>query len=163
MALSMEPRFSAQDRVRAALRAAGVSIDIQEFGASTRTAQEAAAGVGTTVGRIVKSLVFVAGDQPVLALVSGSNRLDLQKLGVLIGASVRKADATFVRKATGDAIGGVPPVGFPSPIPTYVDRDLLQYDTVWAAAGTPRHVFSIAPAELVRLTGGIVADFSAGR
>ena len=161
MAFSMEPQYSAPDRVRAALRDAGVAIDVQEFGKSTRTAEEAAAAVGTTVGQIVKSLVFVAGDQPVLALVSGSNQLDVAKLAVLAGTSVAKAGANFVRVATSYSIGGVPPIGFPSPIPTYVDRDLLKYDEVWAAAGTPRHVFKIAPAELVRLTGGIVADVSA--
>ena len=146
--------------MRAALLAAGVSIDVQEFGASTRTAEEAAAAVGTTVGQIVKSLVFGAGDHAVLALVSGSNRVDLQKLELLTGKSVRKADASFVRQATSYAIGGVPPIGFPSPVTTYIDRDLLRYAEVWAAAGTPRHVFKIAPAELVRLTGGTVADLS---
>ena len=157
----MEQRYSAQDRVRAALQAAGVSTEVHEFTASTRTAEEAAAAIGTTVGQIVKSLVFAAGDQPVLALVSGSNQLDVLKLEALTGAPVRKADASFVREATSYSIGGVPPLGFPSPIPTYVDGDLLQYDDVWAAAGTPRHVFKVAPAELVRVTGGIVADLSA--
>ena len=160
MGLNMEQPYSAQARVRAALEAAGVSIDVQEFAASTRTAEEAAAAVGTTVGQIVKSLVFVAGDHAVLALLSGSNQLDLTKLAVLTGTPVRKADANFVRGATSFAIGGVPPTGFPSPIPTYIDRDLLRYDRVWAAAGTPRHVFKIAPADLVRLTRGIVADLS---
>lgn len=163
MALSMEQQYSAQDRVRAALRAAGVSTEVQEFAVSTRTAEEAASAVGTTVGQIVKSLVFVAGEQPVLALVSGSNQLDVTKLAALTGAPVRKADANFVRDVTSFSIGGVPPIGFPSPIPTWVDRDLLEYGDIWAAAGTPRHVFKITPAELVRLTSGIVADLSAGR
>jgi len=158
MAFSMEQQFSAAERVRAALTAAGVAARIQEFSASTRTAQEAADAIGTSVGQIVKSLVFMAGDTPVLALVSGSNRLDTERLGALSGAVIGKADADAVRRATGYAIGGVPPAGFPAPIATYIDRDLMQYDLVWAAAGTPRHVFPITPAQLLRLTGGTVAD-----
>src|ERR1700674_1190815 len=158
MASQMEQQVSAPARVQAALTAAGVEARIEEFPSSTRTAQEAAATVGTTVGQIVKSLVFLAGDAPVMALVSGVNRLDTQRLAALTGAPIGKADADAVRQATGYAIGGVPPFGFPVPIPTYIDRDLLQYDVVWAAAGTPRHVFPIAPHELVRITGGRVAD-----
>ncbi len=96
-----------------------------------------------------------------MALVSGVNRLDTQRLAALSGAAIGKADADAVRRATGYAIGGVPPVGFPAPIPTFIDRDLLQYDLVWAAAGTPRHVFPISPQELVRITGGTVVDLKA--
>lgn len=158
MALCMEQRLSAPDRVQAALSAAGVSARIQEFSSSTRTAQEAADAVGTSVGQIVKSLVFVAGDAPVLALVSGANQLDTARLAALTSAPIGKADADAVRRSTGYAIGGVPPAGFPRPIPTFIDRDLLQYDVVWAAAGTPRHVFRITPAELIRITAGTVAD-----
>jgi len=153
----MEQQLSAPARVKAALTAAGVDARIQEFPSSTRTAQEAAASVGTRVAQIVKSLVFLAGDAPVMALVSGVNRLDTQRLAALSGAPIGKADADAVRQATGYSIGGVPPIGFPAPIPTYIDRDLLRYDVVWAAAGTPRHVFPIAPDELVRITGGHVA------
>lgn len=144
-------------RVEAALRARGVDVRVHQFPDSTRTAAEAAAAIGTTVGQIVKSLLFLAGDQPVLALVSGSNRLALSRLGALVGPDVRKADAETVRRETGYAIGGVPPVGFPATIPTYLDRDLLQYETVWAAAGTPHHVFPIAPQDLVRITDATVA------
>lgn len=158
MAFGMAQRISAPDRVQAALSAAGVDVRIEEFPSSTRTAQEAAAAVGTSVGQIVKSLVFLAGDAPVLALVSGENRLDPARLAALTGAPIGKADADAVRQATGYTIGGVPPTGFPAPIPTFIDRHLMQYDVVWAAAGTPRHVFPIAPAELVRITGGRVAD-----
>jgi Cys-tRNA(Pro) deacylase len=158
MAFSMEQQNSAPERVRAALEAAGAEAHIQEFSVSTRTAQEAADAIGTSVGQIVKSLVFLAGGAPVLALVSGSNRLDTERLAALSGAVIGKADADSVRQATGYAIGGVPPIGFPRPIPTFVDRDLLQYDVVWAAAGTPRHVFPITPADLQRLTGGNVVD-----
>ncbi len=154
----MEQQVSASARVQAALNAAGVDARIQEFPSSTRTAQEAAATVGTSVGQIVKSLVFLAGGSPVMALVSGVNQLDTQRLATLSGAEIGKANADAVRQATGYSIGGVPPIGFPAPLPTFIDRDLLQYDVVWAAAGTPRHVFPIAPQELVRITGGQVAD-----
>ena len=158
MDFSMNDQRSPPDRVHAALTAAGVDARIQEFPSSTRTAAEAAATVGTSVAQIVKSLVFLAGDSPVLALVSGMNRLDTDRLGELTRAAISKADANAVRQATGYAIGGVPPIGFPVPIPTFIDRDLLEYELVWAAAGTPRHVFPIAPQELLRITGGRVAD-----
>jgi prolyl-tRNA editing enzyme YbaK/EbsC (Cys-tRNA(Pro) deacylase) len=160
MAFRMEQQSSAPQRVQAALSAAGIVARIEEFPSSTRTAQEAANAVGTGVGQIVKSLVFLAGGAPVLALVSGANRLDPQRLAALTGAAIGKADAEAVRQATGYAIGGVPPTGFPGPIPTFIDRDLLQYGVVWAAAGTPRHVFPIAPQDLVRITGGRVADLA---
>ena len=160
MDLRMDDQRFAPDRVRAALSAAGIDARIEEFPSSTRTAQEAATTVGTSVGQIVKSLVFLADTSPVLALVSGVNRLDTERLGTLTGAAIGKADAITVRQATGYAIGGVPPIGFPAPIPTFIDHDLLQYDVVWAAAGTPRHVFPIAPAELLRISGGRVADLA---
>lgn len=111
----------------------------------------------------MKSLVFLAADGPVLALMSGSNQLDLTRLSALTGATIRKADADAVRAATSYAIGGVPPIGFPTAIPTFIDRDLLQYATVWAAAGTPRHVFAISAPNLVRITGGTVAELKAGK
>jgi Cys-tRNA(Pro) deacylase len=154
----MEQQLSAPERVQQALTAANVDARIVEFASSTRTAQEAADTVGTSVGQIVKSLVFLAGDAPVVALVSCVNRLDTQRLAAVSGATIGKADADAVRRATGYSIGGVPPIGFPAPIATFIDRDLLQYDVVWAAAGTPRHVFPIAPRELVRITAGRVAD-----
>jgi len=160
MALRMDQRPSAPQRVQAALSAAGVAARIEEFPSSTRTAQEAADAVGTGVGQIVKSLMFLAGGAPVLALVSGANGLDTDRLAVLTGAPIGKADADAVRQATGYAIGGVPPTGFPAPIPTFIDRDLLRYAVVWAAAGTPRHVFPIAPGDLVRITGGRVVELA---
>jgi len=154
----MDQALSAPDRVRAALMAAGVEARIQEFDVSTRTALEAADAIGTSVGQIVKSLVFIAGDAPLLALVSGINQLDTARLGALTGRRISRADANAVRETTSFAIGGVPPAGFPAAIPTYIDRDLMGYDIVWAAAGTPRHVFPITPAELQRLTDGTVVD-----
>lgn len=148
----------AVQRVVAALAALGVEPRVRAFDSSTATAADAAATIGTTVERIVKSLVFAAADRPVLVLVSGVNRVDTTKLSALLGRPARQADAALVRQATGFAIGGVPPVGHAAPLPVYVDRDLLQYDLVWAAAGTPNAVFPITPGELVRVTGGRVAD-----
>jgi len=154
MAFGMDQRLTAPARVQAALSAAGVAARIEEFPASTRTAQDAAAAVGTHVGQIVKSLVFLAGDAPVLALVSGANQLDTARLAALTGASIGKADADAVRRATGYSIGGVPPIGFPSPIPTFIDRDLLQYDVIWAAAGTPATSFPSPPGSWYGLRAG---------
>ena len=125
---------------------------IRTFPQGTHTAQQAADAIGVAVGQIVKSLVFKRGDgAAVLVLCSGSNVVDAAALGLA------KADADFVRTVTGQAIGGVAPIGHPAPIETVVDEDLLQYDEVWASAGTPQHVFPIAPAELVARTGGAVA------
>jgi prolyl-tRNA editing enzyme YbaK/EbsC (Cys-tRNA(Pro) deacylase) len=157
----MEQQVSAPERVRIALAQAGIHDRIKQFLSTTRTAEDAARAIGTTVGQIVKSLLFLADGKAVLALVSGANQLDLQRLSALTGANISKADAAAVRVATGYAIGGVPPAGFPAPIPTYIDRDLMGYQEVWAAAGTPHHVFRIAPSELLRLTGGKVADLRA--
>ena len=154
-------------KVADALAAAGIETEIIEFAESTRTADEAAAAVGTTVGRIVKSLVFTAGnrgedgDEPILILVSGDNRLDTAKLSAHLERPVRRADADLVRAATGFAIGGVPPLGHTRPLPVYIDQDLMGYDSVYAAAGTPNSVFPIAPADLRRVTGGTVLDLAA--
>jgi len=145
-------------RVADALAAAGIKAEILELAESTRTAEEAAAAIGTSVPRIVKSLVFMADENPLLALVSGSNRLDTARLGATLGKAIGRADAAGVREATGFAIGGVPPIGHSSPLDVVIDRDLLAYDVVWAAAGTPHAVFSIAPADLVRVTAGQVVD-----
>jgi prolyl-tRNA editing enzyme YbaK/EbsC (Cys-tRNA(Pro) deacylase) len=109
----------------------------------------------------VKSLVFLAGDQPILALVSGANRADTRKLAAAAGAPIRRADADAVRAATGFAIGGVPPVGHATRLPCFLDADLCRYDVVWAAAGTPNAVFPLAPAELERISGARVIDLAA--
>ena len=143
-----------------ALAKLGIQAEITEFSESTRTADEAAAAVNSTVGQIVKSLVFLVGEQPVLAMVSGANRVDTDKLARVAGGPIARANADLVRAATGFSIGGVPPVGHATLLPTYLDRDLLQYDRVWAAAGTPNAVFPIAPDELQRITGAIVADLA---
>jgi len=144
-------------------RARGLAIEVREFHEGTHTAADAAQAIGVEVGQIVKCLAFRAGDEVVLALVSGENRLDERALGEAAGVSrraIRRADAAAVRAATGFAIGGVPPFGHPAPLRTFLDRDLLRYDVVWAGAGTPRHVFSVDPRELARVTGAVVADLS---
>lgn len=149
---------SAVERVQAALQERGVRAHILEFPQGTRTAQEAADAIGTEVGQIVKSLVFVAGDEPVLILVSGAHLADTKKLGRVFGTKVKRADADTVRQATGFAIGGVAPVGHIRSLTTLIDDNLLQYELVYAAAGTPYSVFPITPEDLVRVTGGRVAD-----
>jgi prolyl-tRNA editing enzyme YbaK/EbsC (Cys-tRNA(Pro) deacylase) len=147
------------ERVRAALATHGLEhLTLREFAESTATAADAAAAIGTTVGRIVKSLVFMAGDQPVLVLTSGPNRVDTNKVSAALGKPIVRATADQVRQLTGFAIGGVPPIGHTQPLTTLVDRDLLQYDEVWAAAGTPNMVFSISPVDLVRISNGLVED-----
>ena len=144
--------------VVAAARARGLEIDVREFPEGTRTAADAARAVGTDVGQIVKSLIFRVDGEVVVALVSGPNRLDEARLAAAAGGTdVSRADADAVRAATGFPIGGVPPFGHRTPLPTFVDLDLLGYDEVWAAAGTPRHVFPLAPADLVRLAGATPA------
>ncbi|MBN1217600.1 MAG: YbaK/EbsC family protein [Anaerolineae bacterium] len=152
---------STAQKVADAAQALGIEIAVKEFEATTRTAADAAQAIGCTVAQIVKSLVFIVGDQSVLALVSGPNRLDEKKLAALGGVSrkkVRRGDAETVREITGFAIGGVPPFGHKTHLHTYIDEDFWQFDVIWAAAGTPNAVFSITPAELARVTGGMVVD-----
>jgi prolyl-tRNA editing enzyme YbaK/EbsC (Cys-tRNA(Pro) deacylase) len=127
---------------------------VREFPEGTRTAQDAAAAIGCEVGQIVKSLVFLRDGEPVLVLCSGANTVDAQRLGLT------KADADVVRRATGFAIGGVPPYAHPAPLETVVDEDLMGYDEIWAAAGTPRSVFPLTPAQLVERSGGTIARVS---
>jgi Cys-tRNA(Pro) deacylase len=149
-------------RVTAAAADLGLPVVTREFPEGTRTAEDAARAIGCDVGQIVKSLVFTLDGSPVVALVSGSNRLDEQRLAAAFGGgAVGRADAGTVRAATGFPIGGVPPFGHDDRLPTAVDEDLLRYDEVWAAAGTPRDVFALAPADLVRVTGGTVATLRA--
>jgi prolyl-tRNA editing enzyme YbaK/EbsC (Cys-tRNA(Pro) deacylase) len=150
---------SAVDRF---LRAAGdgaAALEIRHMDASTRTAPEAAAAVGCDVRQIVKSLVFVADGAPVLALVAGDHRLDVDRLRAHLGATeVRRATADEVRAHTGFAIGGVPPFGHPTPLRAVLDVGLRRDDVVWAAAGTPFAVFGIAPDELAARAGAEPAD-----
>jgi prolyl-tRNA editing enzyme YbaK/EbsC (Cys-tRNA(Pro) deacylase) len=147
-------------RVADAARALGLEISVREMADSTRTAEEAAAACGVTVGQIVKSLVFSGADsgKPYLLLVSGSNRVNEKGVARHLGEKLKRPDAHAVRDLTGYAIGGIPPFGHATPLVTYVDEDLLKYDVVWAAAGTPKAVFSVAPARLRDATGARVID-----
>ncbi len=152
-------------KVQDALERVGLSLEVVELPGSTRTSAEAATAVGCAVGQIAKSLVF-RGTQtgsPVLVICSGANRVDEPTLAERVGEAVAKADADFVREHTGFAIGGVPPVGHRRPIPCYIDEDLLQYQEIWAAAGTPHAVFRLAPADLVRISQGTVVRIAAPR
>jgi Cys-tRNA(Pro) deacylase len=148
-------------KVADAARTLGLSVEVVEFEETTRTAQDAAHAIGCQVAQIVKSLLFIVDGQPVMALVSGVNRLDERKLAALRGVGrkqVERADADTAKAATGFSIGGVPPFGHTSRLPVYVDEDLTHFDVVWAAAGTPFAVFAIAPEELVRASQATVAD-----
>ena len=140
----------------------GEDFQVLEFETSTRTAADAAEAIGCAVGQIAKSLIFRAMDsgRPVLAIASGSVRVDEARLSELLAEGVGRADAGFVRKHTGFAIGGVPPVGHRTRPLIFIDETLLEFETIWAAAGTPNAVFQLRPDDLVRLTGGTVATIA---
>jgi prolyl-tRNA editing enzyme YbaK/EbsC (Cys-tRNA(Pro) deacylase) len=145
-------------RVQEVLEDLGVSSRVTEMSATTRSAQDAARAVGCEVGQIAKSLVFkgASSHKAVLVVASGANRVNERALSRLLGEPVRKADADFVREATGFAIGGVPPVGHPQPLTVFIDEDLFHYADIWAAASTPQAVFKLTAQELLRITGGRV-------
>jgi prolyl-tRNA editing enzyme YbaK/EbsC (Cys-tRNA(Pro) deacylase) len=149
---------SSAQKVQDALNAFGLTCRVVEMPQTTRTADDAARAVGCTVGQIVKSLIFIGkqSGRPVLVATSGANRVDKKKLADLIGESPGRADADFVRKTTGYAIGGVPPTGHVQNITVFIDEDLIQYEEIWAAAGTPRAVFKLTPRDLLKITGGKV-------
>jgi prolyl-tRNA editing enzyme YbaK/EbsC (Cys-tRNA(Pro) deacylase) len=140
------------------LAGSGLGVAVKQFPQGTRTATDAAQAVGCEIGQIVKSLVFLAAGRPVVALVSGANRLDETRLAAVAGEPVAKADAETARAATGYAIGGVPPFGHATEVPVYMDRDLLAHPVVWAAAGRPDSVFEIAPDRLRELSHAVVLD-----
>jgi prolyl-tRNA editing enzyme YbaK/EbsC (Cys-tRNA(Pro) deacylase) len=150
----------AVDRVRAALGAAGVETTIVTLPDAARTARAAAEAIGCDVAQIANSLVFrgAATGAPLLVVTSGANRVDTARVAALVGEPVGKADAEFVRAATGFVIGGVAPVGHVAPVRTLIDRDLFRHAEIWAAAGHPHTVFRLTPDALVRLTGGTVAE-----
>jgi len=145
-------------KVQDALHASGMRLQVLELPASTRTAQDAAQTIGCQVGQIVKSLIFRGkqSGRPLLILVSGTNRVKEEGIENLIGEAIGKAQAEYVRELTGFAIGGVPPLGHDHPLETIIDEDLLQYNQIWAAAGTPNAVFCLESRDLQRLTGGKV-------
>jgi prolyl-tRNA editing enzyme YbaK/EbsC (Cys-tRNA(Pro) deacylase) len=150
-------------RVRAALRVAGLPADPLEMADGTRTAEEAAAAAGCTPDQICKSIIFQGHDsgECLLFLTAGGNRVDAAKAADVAGEALDRADAAAVRARTGFAIGGVAPIGHLHPIRAFWDPRLSDFAEIWAAAGTPRHVFPVAPADLRRLAGAQPADFTA--
>lgn len=144
--------------MQAAIAGRGLHRQVIELAVHARTARQAAEALGVTVAQIAKSLVFTVNGAPVMVIASGANRVDEARVGLLAGGTVRRADPETVRQATGYAIGGVPPFGHQTALPVYIDRDLEQYDLVYAAAGVPECVFPLTPAELIRATGGTVVD-----
>jgi len=144
--------------VQAALAAFGLNLEVVEFPESTRTAQEAADAIGCALEQIVKSLVFQRQPSglPLLIAISGGNRVNEKRIKEILGEKITRADADFVKTATGYPIGGVPPLAHPQPITTIIDQDLLQYEEVWAAAGTPNAVFRLHPKDLILITAGRV-------
>ena len=152
----MESLSASAQRIQDLLNGIGTGYRVIEFPKSTRTAQEAADRVGCQLGQIVKSMVFRGrtSSKGILVLTSGLNRVDEKKIGNHIGEDILRADPDFVRMMTGFAIGGVPPIGHVQPMETFIDEDLLNYPSVWAAAGTPNAVFEMKSGELVRISGG---------
>lgn len=150
-------------RVTAALEQAGLEITPLEMPAETRTAQQAADAAGCHLDQIAKSVIFAGSrsGQAILFVTAGGNRVDHTKASALAGEPLGKADAALIRQQTGFAIGGVAPVGHLNPIRAFFDRRLLDFDQIFAAAGTPRHIFPIAPAHLIEISGAQPADFKA--
>ncbi len=153
-----QPLSASAQKVQDALHAYGVTCQVVELPATTRSAKEAAQAVGCRVGQIVKSLVFKGEHthRPLLVLTSGSNRVNEKTLSQLVSEPITKADADFVREKTGFAIGGVPPVCHREQLEIFLDEDLSQYEELWAAAGTPHAVFKLAPSDLRIITDGQV-------
>jgi Cys-tRNA(Pro) deacylase len=143
-------------KIQDLLNSLGYDYTVIEHAESTRTAQEAAERAGCELGQIVKSLIFKGREtnKPILVLTSGANRVDEKRLSRYAGEAVSRADADFVRAVTGFAIGGVPPIGHAQKMETYLDEDFLQFQTVWAAAGTPNAIFELKTEDLQKMTGG---------
>ncbi|MGH7278953.1 MAG: YbaK/EbsC family protein [Candidatus Rokuibacteriota bacterium] len=149
-------------KVQDVLAAAGLPHQVVELAQPARTAAEAARAVGCRVEQIAKSLVFrgAASGALVMVIASGGNRVNERAIATLIGEPIEKADAQFVRDKTGFAIGGVPPLGHTEPVEPLIDGDLMKWDEIWAAAGHPNAIFKLAPADLVRMTGGRVVPIT---
>lgn len=147
-------------KVQQALSAFGRDFQVVEFSASTRTSAAAASAIGCDVAQIAKSLVFRAkpSGRPVLVMASGVNRVDERRIEAVLGEKLGRADAEYVREKTGFVIGGVPPIGHAEKPAAFIDRDLLQFAEIWAAAGTPHAVFRLTPADLMEMTGGTVLE-----
>lgn len=161
--MSPAPLSPSARKVQESLRAIGYDFTVIEFAESTRTAQEAAQRAGCALGQIVKSLIFkgTQSGKPILVLTSGANRVDERLISEYAGEPIGRAPADFVRAVTGFAIGGVPPAGHLQKMETYVDEDFLQYETVWAAAGTPNAIFELTPQALLDMSGGKAAKIKA--
>ena len=153
---------SSAQKVQDILKERGFSSQVVELPDSTRTAREAAQAVGCRVEQIVKSLVFKGqnSNKPLLVVASGSNRVNEQRLSELAGEPIEKADANFVRQRTGFVVGGVSPLGHTEQLEIFIDEDLLQYEQLWAAAGTSHAVFQLSPSELKAMTGGRVVSIN---
>ena len=149
---------STAQKVQDLLTSRGFDCKVIEFAESTRTSQEAADRAGCTLGQIAKSMIFkgMTTQTAILVLTSGANRVDEKRIGQYAGEPIGRADADFVRRATGFAIGGVPPLGHAQPMKTYMDEDLTQHTTVWAAAGTPNAIFELSPQALQEMTGATI-------
>jgi Cys-tRNA(Pro) deacylase len=147
---------SSAKKVQEALNQFGIELEVVEFPESTRTAADAARAIGCQVGQIAKSLIFKTktSERPILIIASGANRVNEKKMRDLIGEKIVRPDAAFVRAETGFAIGGIPPLGHTSQLETYLDEDLMEFDTIWAAAGTPNAVFRLTPDQMKKITNG---------
>jgi len=142
------------------LQELGIQIDIREFNVSTKTAEEAAKAIGCKINQIAKSIVFDAQGEPVLVIVSGGNKVNEAKMSFYLSKSVKKADANFVKEKTGYSIGGVSPFGHKTEIKTFIDKDLLKYKEIWAAAGSDNTVFKISSEELIKYSKGQILDIT---
>jgi prolyl-tRNA editing enzyme YbaK/EbsC (Cys-tRNA(Pro) deacylase) len=149
-------------RVETALKDSGIEVEIVATGAQTRTAEQAADAAGCIVDQIAKSIIFrgEASGEVVLFVTAGGNRVCADKASAVAGEALGKADAALIRAVTGFAIGGVAPLGHLNPVRSYLDPRLMEFTQIWAAAGTPQHIFAIAPADLQRITGATLADFT---
>ncbi|MGQ9508749.1 MAG: YbaK/EbsC family protein [Thermodesulfobacteriota bacterium] len=154
----VQPLSSTAQKVQEILRSLGFQNEVVEFSITTRTSAEAAQAVGCEIGQIAKSIVFRGEktDRPILVIASGPNRINEKRIEERISEPLGKADANFVRQKTGFVIGGVPPVGHLEKMEIFIDEDLMKYEVIWAAAGTPRAVFKLTPLELIKMTRGQV-------
>jgi Cys-tRNA(Pro) deacylase len=152
------PLSSSAQKVQDFLITSGYPHKVVEHNQSTRTSAEAAQAIGCSVEQIAKSLVFITRQtkKPVMVIASGPNRVNTKRVGEALGEPIDRADPDFVREVTGFAIGGIPPIGHATPVEIFIDEDLQQYETIWAAAGAPTAVFELTPADLVKMTGGKV-------
>jgi len=147
-------------KIKKFLEKFGIKSKVREFSETTKTAADAAKALNCEIGQIAKSIIFkgILSNEPVLVIASGGNRINEKIISERLGEEIEKADADFVRQKTGFAIGGVSPFGHREKIKTFIDKDLLEYKVIWAAAGTPNAVFPLAPEELVKITEGQVVE-----